>query len=117
MSEDNSVEKTFEKACQAVGDAYKESYGNCEKRIRQSPVPTVLMAAGVGYFLSLLPLTRVSIALGRLACALAKPALIIIGAIKIVECLEKKASASSQVERMEGEREPLLDSPTGPPEG
>lgn len=117
MSEDYSLEKTFDKACQAVGDAYKGSYGNCETRIRQSPVPTVLMAAGVGYFLSLLPLTRVSFAVGRLACALIKPTLIVIGAIKIVECLEKKASAARQVEGMEREREPLIDSPTGPPQG
>ena len=117
MSEEYTLEKSFDKACQAVGDSCKESYSHCETRIRQSPVPSVLMAVGVGYFLSVLPITRISFAVGRLGCALLKPTLLVIGAIKIVECLEKKAASARQVEGLEREREPLIDSPTGPPQG
>ncbi len=117
MSEEYSVEKTFDQACKAVGDSCKERYHNCETRIRQSPVPAVLTAAGVGYFLSLLPLARISLAIGRLAYALLKPALLVIGVLKIVESLQKKAAEAEQVSRLEREREPLIDSPTGPPQG
>jgi hypothetical protein len=118
MSEEScSLEKTFNTAYDAVTDSCRESYRKCELKIHQSPGSAVLIAAAVGYGASVLPTGRIMGAVARLAFSLAKPALIVIGALKILECLDKKARQARQVERLEKDREPLIDSPTGPPQG
>ena len=118
MTDENiSLEKTFNKAYEAVSDSCQASFRQCEAKIHQSPASAVLIAAGIGYAASVLPVCRITGAVTRLAFALAKPTLLVIGALKILECIEKKASAAKQVEGLEREREPLLDSPTGPPKG
>lgn len=116
MSNDSStLEQTFEKACEAVGSSCKESYRLCEDKVHQNPAGAILVAAGVGYLASVLPLCRIGGALARFAYALAKPLLVLIGILRLLECLEKKKGCTKQVEELEQEREPLIDSPTGPP--
>lgn len=110
-----TLEKTFNKAYEAVVDSCKESLRHCEAKIHQSPASAVLIAAGIGYAASVLPVCRIGGAFARLGFALAKPTLLVIGTLKILECIEKKSSAAKQVEGLEREREPLIDSPTGPP--
>ena len=116
MTEENcSLEKTFNQAYEAVGNSCQESFRKCEAKIHQSPASAVLIAAGIGYAASVLPVCRITGATARLAFALAKPTLVVIGVLKILECLENKTRAKKRVEGLEREREPLVDSPTGPP--
>ncbi len=118
MTKDTStLETALTQACEAVSDSCKKSLQHCETRIHESPVPTVLLAAGIGYAASILPVCRIGGALTRLGFSLVKPALLVIGVLKILECLEKKRCAVKAVEGMEREREPLIDSPTGPAQG
>jgi hypothetical protein len=115
--ESSTLEQTFQKAYEAASRSCQERYRQCEARIHRSPVSAVLLAAGLGYAASILPLCRIGGTLARLAFALAKPLLIVVGVLKILECLEKKSRDGRLVERLEKEREPLVDSPTGPPQG
>lgn len=86
----------------------EQSYKDCEDSIRQSPIPSVLAAAGIGYILCLLPLGLILRAILKVALALVKPALLVLAILKIAErCPCAKKSPLS-------EREPLLDSPAGP---
>ena len=112
-----TLEKTFNKAYDTVAESCKEGFKHCESRIHQSPASAVLIAASIGYAASVLPVCRIGGALARLGFALAKPTLLVIGILKVLECVEKKSSAAKQVEGLEREREPLIDSPTGPPQG
>ncbi len=70
----------------------KKVLQHCETRIHESPVPTVLLAAGIGYAASILPVCRIGGALTRLGFSLVKPALLVIGVLKILECLEKRGA-------------------------
>ena len=63
----------------------------CEKRIKQSPRNSVLIALGAGYCLSRLPVgTLITIPL-RLTALLAKPALLTLGAVKVYDLIEKQS--------------------------
>lgn len=111
-----NLEQAFTKACETVGSSCREKYRACEDKIHKNPGGAVLVAAGIGYLASVLPVCRIGGALLRFTFALAKPALIVFGALKLLECLEKKNNRTQQVEELEREREPLVDSPTGPPQ-
>lgn len=111
------LEKTFNNACEAVGNSCKEGYRHCEARIHQSPVCAVLSAAVIGYIASLIPVCRIAGGVTRVALILVKPVFVVMGVLKALECLEKRCRKASLVERLEREREPLVDSPAGPSEG
>lgn len=56
-----------------------------EEQIRQEPIKAVLLAFGAGFFLCLLPLGRLLGVLVRMALILLKPALLILGVVKLLE--------------------------------
>ncbi len=51
-----SQETPLSSFCDSMSSQCEQSYKDCEDSIRQSPIPSVLAAAGIGYILCLLPL-------------------------------------------------------------
>lgn len=102
---DASVGQIRETVSQACADCSLE----CAERIRRAPLASVLGAAALGYFLQFLPLRQILCGLLRVGVGLIKPALIIFGLLKLASCLKNCGEGS------DCEREPLIDSPAGPP--
>ena len=63
----------------------------CEEKIRQSPTKAVLIAAGAGYCLNRLPILGILAIPLKLTSILAKPALLVLGAAKLYDIVEKKS--------------------------
>jgi hypothetical protein len=56
-----------------------------EEQIRQEPMKAALLAFAAGFILCLLPLGRLLVVILRMALILLKPALLILGVVKLVE--------------------------------
>jgi hypothetical protein len=67
---------------------------DCEERIRQEPWLSVLIAAAIGYLLCLLPVGRVVGPVLRSLLALVKPALLVLGVLKLVSCFSDSKASS-----------------------
>ncbi len=105
---DTSMEDVRETLSRACSDCSLE----CAERIRRAPLASVLGAAAFGYFVQFLPLRQIVGGLLRVIIGLIKPALIVFGVLKLACCLK-----SCCRENCDSEREPLVDSPAGPPPG
>lgn len=68
-------------------DAWKAC---AERSVREEPVKTAGLAFVAGLFLTLLPVGKIVSGLIRLALALVRPALLILGVVKVVEQLDKR---------------------------
>lgn len=68
----------------------RERHEECEDRIRKSPTNAMLGAVAVGYILHRLPLRRILVTKVRVLAALTPPALILFGAAKLFDVLQKK---------------------------
>jgi hypothetical protein len=62
-----------------------QAWKKIEDRVRQDPLKAVLLAFASGFLLCLLPIGRLLGVAAKLAFLLVKPALIILGIIKILE--------------------------------
>jgi hypothetical protein len=60
-------------------------WSELEEQIRREPTKAVLLALAGGFFLCLLPIGRLTGALVRVTLVLLKPALLILGVIKLLE--------------------------------
>ncbi|MGB8166572.1 MAG: hypothetical protein WCF18_03710 [Chthoniobacteraceae bacterium] len=61
-----------------------------ERSVREEPIKTAGLAFVAGIFLTVLPVGRILGGLVRLAFALARPALLILGVVKVVEEFDKR---------------------------
>lgn len=80
------VESFSEKCCVCIED--------CEDQIRNEPWISVLIAAAIGYLLCLLPVGRVLGAVVRSLLVLVKPALLVLGVLKLVSCFSESKAGS-----------------------
>ena len=62
-----------------------------EDKIRQAPAKAFLVALGSGYLISRLPLTALVAVPLRLTAVLAKPTLLVLGAAKLCDIIEKQS--------------------------
>ena len=81
-----SAETFTENCCVCLED--------CEEQIRQEPWLSVLIAAAIGYLLCLLPVGRILGPVFRSLLLLVKPALIVLGVLKLISCISEKKAAS-----------------------
>ena len=103
----STLEEITAETVDSIDQKTRECLACCQERIREQPVCAVLSAAGIGYLLRFFPLTLIVGSFLRLVVALLKPALLVLGIIKILSCLQEKKGLQPEVE-------PLLDSPPGP---
>ena len=68
----------------------RHRYQKCENRIRKSPMTAVLGAAAAGYLLHRLPVRAILVTQVRVLSALTPPALLLFGAAKLYEFLQKQ---------------------------
>lgn len=71
----------------------RHRYNKCENRIRKSPTSSVLGAVAVGYFLHRMPVRAILVTQVRMLSALTPPALLLFGAAKLYEVLQKQELA------------------------
>jgi hypothetical protein len=81
-----SAEDFSENCCTCLED--------CEEQIRREPWLSVLIAAGIGYLLCFLPLGRIFGPVIRSLVLLVKPALIVLGVLKLISCFSENKAAS-----------------------
>lgn len=62
-----------------------------EQKIKHSPAKAVLIALGAGYCLNRLPVASLIAVPLRLTAVLAKPALLVLGAAKLYDLVEKQS--------------------------
>jgi uncharacterized protein YacL len=60
-------------------------WSKLEEQIRREPTKAVLLALAGGFFLCLLPIGRLTGALVRVTLVLLRPALLVLGVIKLLE--------------------------------
>lgn len=68
-------------------------YEKCEDRIRKSPTTAVLGAVAAGYFLHRLPVRAILVTQIRVLSALTPPTLLLFGAAKLYEFLQRQELA------------------------
>ena len=83
-------EPTTSACCGDLRAKFDEWKACAEKSVREEPIKTAGLAFAAGIVLTVLPVGRVLSGLLRLALALARPALLILGAVKIVEECDKR---------------------------
>ena len=68
---------------------FSDLHGQGEDYVREFPAQSILIALGAGFFLRLLPIGALVGLLVRLAFALARPALLIYGAVTLYKHYQK----------------------------
>ncbi|MEA3206965.1 MAG: hypothetical protein QOE70_22 [Chthoniobacter sp.] len=77
--------------CCADWKAKWKEWSECaEKSVRDEPVKTVGLAFVAGIFLTFFPIGRLLAGLLQMAFALLRPALLILGVLKIIEGIDKR---------------------------
>lgn len=73
-----------------------DRYHKCENLIRKSPTTAVLGAVAVGYLVHRLPVRAILVTQVRVLWALTPPALILFGAGKLYEFLQRQQTATKE---------------------
>ncbi len=73
-----------------VREGIRERYRKCENRIRNSPTKAVLGAVAAGYLMHRLPMRAIVLTQVRVLSALTPPALLLFGAAKLFEFLQRQ---------------------------
>ncbi len=74
-------------------ECIRQRHQKCESRIRESPTAAVLGAVAVGYLLHRMPVRAILVTKVRVLSALTPPALILFGAAKLYDFLQKQKLA------------------------
>lgn len=74
----------------------RHRYQKCENQIRKSPTTAVLGAVAVGYLLHRMPVRAILVTQVRVLLALTPPALILFGAAKLCEFLQRHELAKQE---------------------
>jgi hypothetical protein len=92
LSMEEGVGVLLDNARQSVRRRYQE----CENQIRKSPTTAVLGAVAAGYFLHRMPVRAILVTQVRVLAALTPPALLLFGAAKLYEFLQKQELAGKE---------------------
>jgi len=88
-----SLEEGVSVLCGNVRQGIRNRFQKCENRIRQSPTTAVIGAVAAGYFLHRMPVRAILVTQIRVLSALTPPALLLFGAAKLYEFLQKQELA------------------------
>lgn len=89
MSLEEGVHALWSNARQDI----RQRYQKCETGIRKSPTTAVLGAVAAGYLMHRLPVRAILVTQVRVLAALAPPALILFGAAKLYEFMQRQEFA------------------------
>lgn len=116
-SENYSLDSSLKEGCASLNETLTQGLHDLEDKVRSTPLVAVSLAAGVGYLLRFFPITWILSVVARLFLFSLKPLIILFGAVKLYEFIRKQSSEVRSSGDPERDREPLLDSPSGPPPG
>jgi hypothetical protein len=88
-----SAEKMLHVSLCEARQSIRQQYLRCEKRMRQSPMTTVLGSVAVGCLLHRLPVRAILFTHVRVLFALTPPALFLFGAAKLYDCMQRRELA------------------------
>jgi len=86
MTMEEGVNVLIDNARQGI----RQRYHKCESRIRKSPTKAVLGAVAAGYLMHRLPMRAIVVTQVRVLSALTPPALLLFGAAKLFEFLQRQ---------------------------
>lgn len=89
-----SMEEGIHELLSNARDGIRLRHQKCEERIRQSPTTSVLGAVAAGYVLHRLPVRAIIVTQVRVISALTPPALVLFGAAKLYDYLQKLETAN-----------------------
>jgi len=116
MSKSNkSVDEVLNDARDTLGQGCSDCCENIQEKIRQAPLASVIVAGAGAYVLSFFPLGALLRAIIKVTLFLIKPALFIFGVVKLVEYLKSNQASGLARKDADSERDPVIDSPVGPP--
>lgn len=111
----SSLDTMVSETRELLGKGCSECCEELQAKIRQAPLASVLLVGFGGYIASFLPIGALLKAMIKVMLLLSKPALVIFGLFKLVECLGRGQCARLARQDTDGERDPVIDSPVGPP--
>ncbi len=76
--------------CSDLRAKFDDWKARAEKSVREEPVKTAGLAFIAGIFLTVLPVGAIFAAVVRIALALVRPALLILGIVKIAEAYDRR---------------------------
>jgi heme/copper-type cytochrome/quinol oxidase subunit 4 len=76
--------------CTDLKAKYEDWKACAERSVREEPLKTASLAFVAGIFLTVLPVGRILSGLIRVAFALVRPALLLLGVVKVVEEFDKR---------------------------
>jgi hypothetical protein len=114
-SENYSLESSVEKGFQNLNETFTQCVQDFEEKVRSTPLTAVAIAAAGGYLLHVLPIGPLIRLILKLVLFSIKPLIVAFGAVKLYEFIRKQTSENRSYGYGEKDREPLLDSPSGPP--
>ncbi len=116
MSKSNkSVDDVLNDARDTLGQGCSDCCENIQEKIRQAPLASVVIVAAGAYVASFFPLGALLRAVVKVTLALIKPGLFIFGVVKLVEYLKSNQLCRLARSDADSERDPVIDSPVGPP--
>ncbi len=110
-SDNSSLESSIKQTFQNLNESATECLQDFEDKVRSAPLAAVALGVSVGYLLRFFPITFILTILVRLFLFSLKPLILIFGAVKLFELIRENRGEGSPSSE---EREPLLDSPSGP---
>ena len=87
-----SIEEGLDAFLAHTGKTLRHGLQKCENDIRRSPAQAVLAAAAAGYCLHRLPMRAILMANVRLAAALVRPALFLLGTVRLYDFVQRQAA-------------------------
>jgi hypothetical protein len=115
-SENYSLQSTLEKGCESLNESFTQCVRDLEDKVRSTPLVAVSLAVVVGYVLRFFPIALIIGIVTKLFFLSLKPLILIFGALKLYEFIQKQGGEIRSSREIERDREPLLDSPSGPSE-
>jgi len=91
-----SIEEVLNASLHHARQCIRSRYQACESRIRESPATAVLGSAAAGYLLNRLPVRAILVTQVRILSALVPPALILFGAAKMYDFLQRRELTSQK---------------------
>ena len=92
----NSIDSGVASVLRTAQDTVRKSYEEYEGCVREAPGSSLACAVALGYFMRILPIGAVLAGVARLVAALAKPAILLFGAAKLYEYLQRQDSAARE---------------------
>jgi hypothetical protein len=116
-TENYSLQSSLEKGCESLNESFTQCVRDLEDKVRATPLVAVFLAVGLGYVLRFFPIALIFGIVTKLFFLSLKPLILIFGALKLYEFIQKQGGEIRSSRELERDREPLLDSPSGPSEG